>query len=82
MVLDPKMRVRRRMAKTSFATIILGVFAMFGAIIWGDDGTAARLTAGQAVLIFLFGFLTSIVGAYMGITAHAEHTDRKKTDAN
>lgn len=80
MTLDPKMRVRRRMAKTAFIAIIAGLLLTFAAILSGDEGTAARITAASGVLISLFGFLTTIVGGYMGTTAHADHTEKKNVD--
>lgn len=77
MVLEAKMSVRRRMAKTSFAMLILTLGALMFAVFTGDKDTAEVLSSASGIVIMILGCFTAIVTAYMGI---AHHNDLKAND--
>jgi len=78
-MVEAKLQVRRRMAKTSFAMLLLTLAALMVAVFQGDKDTAEVLTSAQGIIIMILGCFTSIVGGYMGI---AHHQDLKDVDKN
>ena len=75
-MIQDNIRIRRRMALTSFVVIIGGILLIFGAIFFGDEGTAARISASTGVLCMLFGCFTGVISVYMGTVAHSDHVDK------
>lgn len=72
-----KMRVRRRMAKTAFVSILLTLAILLTLIAIGDEHTALNLNAASGSIAAILAFLTMLVMGYMGI---AHHNDIKESD--
>jgi uncharacterized integral membrane protein len=79
-ILTPdKMRVRRRMAKTAFVTIILTLVTLLVFVGIGDKDTALNLNAASGSIAAILAFLTLLVMGYMGLV---HHTDIKEAEKN
>lgn len=76
-MLEAKHQVKRRIAKTSFVTMLLMIPSLFYIVLTGDENTAANLAASSGILIIILGCLTSIVMMYMGLS---HHSDMQKQD--
>lgn len=63
-----KFENRRRMAWYSFVTMVLMTFALFGISMMGTTGIAA-ISALTPILYMVYGVYTTVIAAYMGITA-------------
>jgi hypothetical protein len=56
--------VRRRIAKTSFAAILITLFWCLSIAAWGDEGSAARLREAGLIIAPICLFLTGLIGQY------------------
>lgn len=77
-MLEAKLQVRRRMAKASFCALLVTLAALLAALFLGGPDTVAILNAATGIMCMVLGCLTAIVTAYMGITAHSDHEDKKR----
>jgi uncharacterized integral membrane protein len=73
---DQRHAVKRRIAKTSFAAILLTLAALLCLIAFGGENVARNLNASSGSLAAILGFLTSIVIGYMGIVHHDDVVNR------
>lgn len=72
MILEAKHRVKRRIAKTCFATELVVIAILALTWFFGDADTAKNIEASTGLLgSILFGFNLIILG-YMGISHHSD----------
>ena len=69
-MIEAKHQVKRRIAKTSFAAILLTLAILLACIGFGNENTAKNLSAAAGSIAAILFFLTTIVLAYMGIVHH------------
>lgn len=69
---DPKFKVRRGWARTSFYTIISIVFMCFGIVLFGDNQTSKNLNEVGIILAPIIVCLTANVSHYMKLVSDAD----------
>jgi len=69
-MIEAKHQVKRRIAKTSFVTLLTFIPSIFYLIKTANEHTAAALNSSSGILVMIIGCLTAIILAYMGITHH------------
>jgi hypothetical protein len=62
---NPKLQLRRRIAKTCFAIIVLTVIGCVLFVIFGDSEQRENLEATAGIIMAVLLFSTSIIGGYM-----------------
>lgn len=80
-MIDDKFRVRRRMAKTSFVSILVIIFVILGIVFFGSPAVAANLQAASAILITLIGSLTATIGHYNHMVYATDKDERRIQNA-
>jgi predicted aspartyl protease len=76
---DDVFKIRRRMAKTSFATILILIPVLIFIGLFGDSGQAPMMTAVMPILVIIVPALIANVAQYMQLVA--AH-DRAKLEGN
>lgn len=77
MSLDPRLNIRRRMAQISFFVILLTLCAVLGIVFWGNDGSAARLTAATGITSTILLCLVGIVTEYVVCSQRNDEKDNE-----
>lgn len=67
---EAKHKHKRLMAWISFGAIVFTLLSVLYFVQWGSNGVADRLAAASPIIIAVLLFLTSLVGAYLGIVHH------------
>jgi len=72
-----KHKIKRRLALTSFYTILLTLAILLSTLFWGDEATPKNMQASSGIIIMILGCLTTIIGSYLGL---AHLSDMKETE--
>tara|TARA_R100001244_G_scaffold12078_2_gene14147 strand:- start:1568 stop:1813 length:246 start_codon:yes stop_codon:yes gene_type:complete len=70
--LDPKQKVRRRIAKTCFGMIMIIFGAMPFFIIFGTEDMRLNITAVAGIIMSLLTFSAGIVVTWMGLVSYGD----------